>query len=271
MGVAGDVGDGLGGDAVGGDLDRRRQRRELVGGVHLDPERGVGRGGEGGGLLTQRPHQAQLVQGGGPQGIDQPADVDQQGLDAALQPGELGVGTGRVAAEHGAGGADLQRQAGQGRAQAVVQVAPQPTPLLLPGADQPLAGALQVGGQTDGVDRHPDLAGEVLQQLAVGGGQRLPGRPRAHGQLADHLPLVDQREADRLAAQVPVAGGRAVLASHLDRDVGQPQALSDRLHQRGQHRLGLHRGLQATAQAAQRGVRVVAVAVQQLVGPPLQP
>jgi hypothetical protein len=56
-----------------------------------------------------------------------------------------------------------------------VQVAPQPASLLLPSADQPLAGALQVGGQADGVGRHPDLAGEVLQQLAVGGGQRLPG------------------------------------------------------------------------------------------------
>jgi hypothetical protein len=57
----------------------------------------------------------------------------------------------------------LQGQARQRRSYAVVQVAPQAPPLRLSGCDQALAGALQIGGQPDGVDGYLCLAGEILQ------------------------------------------------------------------------------------------------------------
>jgi len=53
-------------------------------------------------------------------------------------------------------------------AQAVVQVAPEATALLLTRGDQPLAGVLQIGGEPHGVHGHLSLSGEILKQAAVG-------------------------------------------------------------------------------------------------------
>ena len=75
VGVPGDVGHRLPGDPERRDLDRRRERTEVTG---LD-----GRGGpEPVGLLTQRPEQAEMVQGRRAElGVGQAADVADDVLD----------------------------------------------------------------------------------------------------------------------------------------------------------------------------------------------
>ena len=81
---------------------------------------------------------------------------------------------------------------GQLRAQAVVQVAAQAPALLLPRRDQPLARALQVGGQPDGVHGHLSLAGEVLEQASVGIREAFSGCPRREYEASDLFPLIDE-------------------------------------------------------------------------------
>jgi hypothetical protein len=45
------------------------------------------------------------------------------------------------------------------RAEAVVQIAPEASPLLLPGRHEPFARALQVGGESHGMHRYLGLSG----------------------------------------------------------------------------------------------------------------
>ena len=107
--------------------------------------------------------------------------------------------------------AGLHGQPGQLRAEPVVQVAPQPAPLLLAGGDQPLARALQVGGQPDGGHRDPGLAREVRQQPPVGGGEAGLARAQPEHELADRPVLVEQRQVDgarRPARRPPPAARR---------------------------------------------------------------
>ena len=66
-----------------------------------------------------------------------------------------------------AGGLDLERERRELRTEAVVQVAPQASPLLLARRDQPLARTLQVGGQAHGMGRDAGLVGEVVEQAPV--------------------------------------------------------------------------------------------------------
>ena len=56
-----------------------------------------------------------------------------------------------------------------------MQVAAQAAALLLARRDEALAGALQVGGEPDGVDRDPGLPGQVVEQARVGSNRLGPG------------------------------------------------------------------------------------------------
>ena len=127
------VGEGFGGDPVGGDLDRGRQWRQGRGG-HQDVQHAAF--GEPGRVLLQRGHQAELVQGRRPQVVDEPADVGEGGLYLGLEFGQRrrrGFGIGRQGV---AGRVQAERDPGQGRAEPVVQVTADAAPLLLPRGDQ---------------------------------------------------------------------------------------------------------------------------------------
>ena len=184
-----DVGQRLLHDPVGGHLDRGGERRQLAGHVDVDPQAAVGAAALGQPL--QRPDQPELVERRRAQAVDQAADVGDRGPQLAAQLARQRVGRRRVAAGSGCAAAPVctVSPASCG-AEAVVQVAAQPAALLLAGGDQPLAGALQVGGQPHGGDGDAGLAGQVVEQPAVGGGEpSSPGRAAEH-QLADRLALV---------------------------------------------------------------------------------
>ena len=117
-------------------------------------------------------HQAELVQGGRPQVVDEPADVGEGGLHLGLEFGERrGRGSGSVR-QGVAGRVEAERDAGQRRAEPVVQVTADPAPLLLARGDECFAGALQVTGERRGVSGDRDVPGQVVKQrevaLAVG-------------------------------------------------------------------------------------------------------
>ena len=229
-----DVGQRLLHDPVGGHLDRGRQRRQLAGHVDVDPQAAVGAAALGQPL--QRADQAQLVERRRAQAVHQPADVGDRRPQLAAQLARQRLGGGRVLRDERAQDPGLHGQPGQLGAEAVVQVAAQPTALLLAGGDQPLAGALQVGGQPHGRDGDAGLPGEVGEQPPVGGGEpglarphaRAPASPRASPWCSSGSVSV---AGDRLPGRPPAARRPpSAIAAY-----GQPQRLPDGRHDRRQH------------------------------------
>jgi hypothetical protein len=141
----------------------------------------------------------------------------------------------------------------------VVQVAAQPPARLLPRRDDPLAGALQVRRQQDRVGGRAGLARQVLQQPMVGARERLARRARRDDQLAERLPLVDERQPQQLAGRRAGRGRdrRFLAPPKHDRRVGQLQRLAHGLHQRRRDGLGRERPLEPLAEPRERRVRVV--------------
>jgi hypothetical protein len=78
-----------------------------------------------------------------------------------------------------------------------VEVAPEASPLLLAGADQPLARLLEVICEPDGVGSYLRLAGEILKQAPVGRGEVLPSGARGENKLSYGLVAVGERQAQR--------------------------------------------------------------------------
>ena len=179
--------------AVGGHLDRRRQRRQLAPGRRRATREPVG--ADALGQPLQRADQAELVQRRRPQPVDQPADVGDRRAQLAAQLAGQRLGRRRVAGDQAAQHAGLHGQPGQLRAEPVVQVAAQPPPLLLAGGDQPLAGALQVGGEPRRRTprRRPGGRG---RRAAAGRRGRTPSSPgrRPEHQVADRRAVVEQRQ-----------------------------------------------------------------------------
>ena len=163
----------------------------------------------------------------------------------------------------------LHGQPGQLGAEPVVQVAAQPAPLLLAGGHQPFAGALQVGGQPDGGDGHPGLAGQVGQQPPVGGGEAVLARPQARGRACRPAVLVEQRQRSVAAAGSPaVATAPAPSSTSRSRRTaaGAPPARVETMV--GQDGVRGQRALQPLAQPGQRGVGLGPLAVEQPARPP---
>jgi hypothetical protein len=150
-----------------------------------------------------------------------------------------------------------------------VQVAAKTAALLLAGRDQPLAGALQVGGEPDRGDGDPGLPGQVGEQPPVGSGERRLTRSHPEHQRTDGCAVVHQRQrlgrGDRLTGR-----HRRGVVREPHGHVRQPQPLPHRRDDRRQHRLGRQRALQPLAELGQRGVRLAAPAVEQPVDRPLQ-
>ena len=148
--------DRLHGDAVRRDLDGGREDRQRSGRLDGDLEGAVGVG-DPRGMLAQRTHQAELVEGRRAQLVDQAPDVGDRVLHLGAQIDEQLFGVLGIVGDGAAGSVQTQDGGGQRRAEPVVQVATDPTAFLLAGRDQSLPRVLEVGGQTDGVHRHAGL------------------------------------------------------------------------------------------------------------------
>ena len=107
--------------------------------------------------------------------MDQPSDLGHGCLQFGAQFVSGGGRAIGIARDLGTQNSCLDCQGGELGAKAIVQVAAQATALLLTGGDQALAGALQVGGEADGMGGDACLPGKIGQQAAVGGAKGLPG------------------------------------------------------------------------------------------------
>ena len=266
--MPGRVGHRLGSDEVGSGVHGCRPPRDVGDDRSHRPAGSV----EPAGQLGQRTGQAQVVEGGRAQPVDRrPAAVADR---AQPQRGAVQDRVGRlgVPGVHVPRGLDLQGRGGERRTDAVVQVPPQPPPLLLAGAHQQLAGVLEVAAQQHAVHGHRRLPRQAGQQPVVGPGE--PTRTAPDPQLAQRLPGV--REDDGLGRRfhTRAAGGddRAVPQHQRHR---RPEHPRRRGHHLGQHlvgdRLRIPGRLELLPQPGQRRIRVPDVAVHQPVDDSLQP
>ena len=154
-----------------------------------------------------------------------------------------------------------------------MEVAPERAALLLARGHDALAGALQVGREPHGVHGLARVLGEIGQDAAVLRREPVFPLAQAEHELPQRGPVVRKRERDRRAGELPVRGDalEPPVLLHLDRDIREAQRLRDRLDDAGQHGLGRRRDLEALGQAGNRGGRIVALAVEQVVDGALQP
>ena len=94
----------------------------------------------------------------------QPPYILQSGQRLLLQPG---AGGGRVLLDQQPGALELEDDAAEHGAEAVVQVAADPAALLLAGGDESLPTALELLGEAAGAGRRRGLADQVGEQLLV--------------------------------------------------------------------------------------------------------
>ena len=133
--------------------------------------------------------QAELVERGRAQLVDQPPDArrSRPRVSSRSSPSSSATGGGRrpaVAARRRA----AARSPASVRAEPVVQVAPQPPPLLLAGRHQPLARALQLGGQARrACAATPAWPARSLEQRAVGAARAASPRRPCTTSRADRL------------------------------------------------------------------------------------
>jgi len=266
--VPGHVRQGLRDDPVRRHLHRRRQPvQPLPGGQrHLQLLR-VEAAALRGQPLPQTP-----VQHGRAQLIDQLPGLRQACLQVTPQRGEhLRRPAARL--DQPVCRQQLHRHARQRRTDTVVQIPPQPPPLLLPGHHQPLPRIAQIFDQAHRVRRRGRLQRHLRQQLALPRGEPAARRPRRHQQPTDRLTPRQHRELRR-AVTAP-----AVLRDHhrplpdpdLHRHVRHPQRSGDRLHHRRQQVARIHRAADQVTHPGQHPVRIVPVAVDQPVHAPSRP
>ena len=118
-------------------------------------------------MAASRP---ELVQLGRSQPLDQLTDPIHRGLQVGFDLAQQPSGGGRVLVDEIAGQAGLEGEAGQGRAQFVVQVGAQPAALLLAHAEQPRSDRLELVGQVNGADHRGQLKRQLVEDLPITGG-----------------------------------------------------------------------------------------------------
>jgi hypothetical protein len=258
----------LDGDAEGGDLGRRAQRGQCVGGLHPDVQTGAAER-QALGLLPEGPDQTQLVEGRRPEAVDQPTHVVHGGGRLALELAEQGAGGRWIVLQPGGDQVQAEGDPGKRGADPVVQVPAQATAFLLARLDQPGPRRAQRIGECgcgDGGARRPGELGEQLEIAGVEGATV----PPFEQQSADPLSLVVQRQLV-LRSTVRLPGSGLLTGRRLHPDVRKAQGSRDRLRERGQRRAGCSGGLEAGGEAGERGVRVAPVPVHRPVDDLLEP
>jgi len=150
--VSDDVGEGLGGDAVGGDLDRGRQVAQ--GALLFDRHR---QRGEAVCVLADRAHQAEVVEGGRAEAVHHPSDLGQRVGELAPRRSQQHIGLRRVGGDRVAGRIDRQGDAGEPGAEPVVQVTAESSPFLLAHLDQPVTTRPEGDRRPCGIDDAGEL------------------------------------------------------------------------------------------------------------------
>ena len=181
------VGDRLLGDPVGRHLHGGRQGGLLLGQVEIEAQ-----AGGHGKLATELSHcteQTQLVDRRRTEPLDDAAHLGDRLADAATKTDQP-VTCRPPVGEQGLHGVDLETEACERGAQAVVQVVAEAAAFLFPGDDELFLGVAQVLDQGGRVHDAADLVRQVGHQVLLGGAQR-SARPAEDAHL---LAVRKQRE-----------------------------------------------------------------------------
>ena len=177
-------------DPVRSDLDgsreRRKQRRRYHGDDRLRP-------GLLGGEPAERGSEAQLVERRRAQTVDQAANVSDHRLHLRGRRDQQRIGSPEIRRRQIANGLERERQPGERRAEAVVEIAPDPPPFLLAQLDDALPRRLQLVRELDRVDSRSDLRRQVGDQPFVALPKVLTLAP-GETKLTDDGALVDERD-----------------------------------------------------------------------------
>ena len=138
----------------------------------------------------------ELVERRWPQPVDEAAHIGQRHADVAAKLVEQLPRTLGIRPERRGRGLGAQADRGQRRPEAVMQVPPEPTALLLAGDDEPLPRPREIVPQPDRADRGSRLPPEVLEQPQLVAAEA--GLTGAHAQHepSDSLRAVDERHVD---------------------------------------------------------------------------
>ena len=149
-----------------------------------------------------RPDQAELIECGRTQVADDPLDLDDRGVDLVRQPLEeaeraTSASTTCVPLELADRGAQPERDAGERRPEPVVQVAPEPSSLLLARGDDGQARAAQLRGEAHPAHREGQRRGQLVERRGI---PRPEGRcvGPADDEPADDLVAMAQRDLLRV-------------------------------------------------------------------------
>ena len=215
---------------------------------------------------SQGREQAEVVEGRRPQPVHQAAYVGQRVGDVLARLRDQAARGLRVAVERVAGRVEPHRDAAEHRAEPVVQVAPDPAPVLLARQHQLLAGLLEVVGQPGAAHRHRRLAHDVEEQRLVALATASTARPRAgsSSRPTSSSPYrIGTSRTSRGCRPWVARDGAAAVAEDLDPHVVE---LERRRHGDGQRRqLVAHVAglLEPGGQVGDDGVAVAAAADQQ--------
>jgi hypothetical protein len=164
---------------------------------------------------AQRLGEAEIIESGWPQVTYDPAHIRHGGLGLVARSIQQLVD---LAAGAVTGGFDRERDPRQGGSEPVMEIAPNAATLLLARVDDPLARVLELGCESERVERRRDLADEEVDEREVVGGVELAGLPSAYKQAANGLsPIAQVALEDRLDQVTAVAsGGQAKRRRGLD-------------------------------------------------------
>jgi hypothetical protein len=179
----------------------------------------------------------------------------------------------RVTPEELAHCGEGERLAAQLGPKAIVQVAAQTAALLLARRHEAFPRPLELGGQLHRMGRNTGLAGQVVEQSAVGRRQRLILPAGCQHETANDLLLIDQWEGEWTIhwSSGGCHGHRLSVALEGDGRVRELQSLADRLHHGWEHRFGRESCFKASPQLGNDGVGIVALAVHHPIDAALQP
>ncbi len=196
VGVAHGVRHRLDRDPVRGDLDRGRQVGERRGRAgDRDPDRRIARPAlQPTRLLVDRGDEPHLVDRRRSQAVDQPPDVRERDADLGRQLLQQRPGRSRVVVERRRGRLGPHPDRGQRRPQPVVQVAPQPAPLLLAREHEPFARSDEVVPQPDRAHGRARLAAEIREQRQLVVVEALLAAAHAQHEPPDGLRAAHERD-----------------------------------------------------------------------------
>ena len=191
------VGQSLRDDPVRGDLDRRRQHRQVV---DLDLDLDVTPGGLGDGVRPAARSAPTRPSSSSAAGVRlreirrTSASSVSTSLCACVSNVTAGAPSPRAAARLAA--ATPSARPARAGTQPIVQFTPEATALLLAGDHQLLAGRPEIGGQRDLVGRGGGQVGDVAEQRPVPTAEPPLASSQPDRQPADLTPAVHQRQVD---------------------------------------------------------------------------